>query len=172
MKYAISLAAALGIVWMLWSGHTEPFLLALGLISILAVVGICWRMQILDSEAVPIQLGIRPFIQYLPWLLKEIVVANLDVTRRVLAKELPIAPTMIQIQTRQRTDLGRVIFANSITLTPGTVSVTMAGDLITVHALTPSEAEHDTECAADMNRRVVDLERWASGPETSSDRST
>ncbi|MCA9148099.1 MAG: Na+/H+ antiporter subunit E [Planctomycetales bacterium] len=158
MKHTISLAVALGAVWMLWSGHTEPFLLLLGVLSILAVVGICWRMQIIDGESAPIQLGIRPFVAYLPWLIKEIVVANLDVTRRVLAKEMPIAPTVIKIQTHQRTDLGRVIFANSITLTPGTVSVTMSGDEITVHALSPTEAEHDTECAADMNRRVVQLE--------------
>ena len=158
MKRAISLATALGIVWMLWSGHTEPFLLAMGLLSILVVVGLCMRMQIVDSESVPLQLGLRPFTHYLPWLLKEIVVANFDVTRRVLARNMPIAPTMIQIQARQRTDLARVILANSITLTPGTVSVAMDGDVIQIHALTSTEAEHDTECADDMNRRVADLE--------------
>ncbi len=155
-KYAIGLFLALCAVWFLWSGHTEPFMLGLGAVSCLLVVGLCWRMEIVDEEAVPLGLGIRPMAGYLPWLVKEIVVANWDVTRRILAKDMPIWPQMIEVRPKQRTEMGRVIYANSITLTPGTVSVDMQEDRIRVHALSAAEAEEDM--SGEMDRRVCALE--------------
>lgn len=120
------------------------------------VVWLSRRMNIVDEEGVPLQLGLRPFIYYAPWLLKEIVVANIDVTRRILHPKLPIRPTIVQVRASQKGDLGRVIYANSITLTPGTVSVDMEGDRITVHALSFEGAEEDM--AGEMDRRVSKLE--------------
>ena len=120
------------------------------------VVWLSRRMNIVDEEGVPLQLGLRPFIYYAPWLLKEIVVANIDVTRRILHPRLPIRPTIVRVRASQKGDLGRVIYANSITLTPGTVSVDMEGDRITVHALSHEGAEEDM--AGEMDRRVSKLE--------------
>jgi multicomponent Na+:H+ antiporter subunit E len=156
---ALGIAAALAAVWWLWSGHTDPFLLGLGALSCLSVVGLCWRMGILDDETVP--LGLRPLrlLRYSVWLIREIVLSNLDVTRRILTRELPIRPVVIRVRSRQKSDLGRVIFANSITLTPGTVTISLDGDELTVHALSIAEADHDREIAVDMNRRVLELER-------------
>lgn len=157
MKHAIGLAISLIVVWLLWSGHYDPFLLTLGAFSVAVVMLLCFRMSILDGEAVPLDLKPSLLTSYLPWLMKEIVVANWDVTKRILQKEMPIRPRLLEIVPQQKSDLGRVIFANSITLTPGTVSVELQNDLIRVHALSAADAEDDQ--AGDMNERVARLER-------------
>ena len=89
-------------------------------------------------------------------MLWEIVKANIDVARRILDPRLPISPTIIKVRAGQRHDITRVIYANSITLTPGTVSVDTNGDEITVHALT-EQAARAVE-TGDMDRRVSRLE--------------
>lgn len=155
---SISNAAALFVVmlsiWLLWSGHYTTLLISFGVLSCAFVVYLCHRMDIDDSEGAPL-LGLRP-LRYAPWLIYQIVLANLDVARRVLNPLLPIAPRMIRVKAGQRTELGRVVYANSITLTPGTVSVDMQGDQLRVHALTAEAADFDS--TGEMNRRVMELE--------------
>ena len=92
----------------------------------------------------------------MPWLTWAIVKSNLDVALLILRPSLPISPRMIAVKASQSTDVGKVIYANSITLTPGTVSVDVDGDEITVHCLT-REAAEDVETGA-MDRRVVRVE--------------
>ena len=156
MKYTVVLAVTLFGIWLLWSGHYTPLLVSFGAGSCLLVAWLSRRMKIADEEGVPVHLGLRPFLIYAPWLIKEIVLANIDVARRILNPKLPIAPMMIRVKASQKGDLARVIFANSITLTPGTVSVDMQGDEIAVHALTPEAAEFDE--TGEMDRRVSKLE--------------
>lgn len=156
MRYSLVLALALFGIWLLWSGHYGLYLLSCGIVSTLLVVLLSRRMNIVDSEGVPVQLGLRPFILYAPWLLKEMVVANLDVARRILTPRLPIKPATFRIRSSQKRDLARVIYANSITLTPGTVSIDMDGDQITVHALSHEGAKEDI--SSEMDRRVSRLE--------------
>ena len=138
------------------SGVYEPLILILGVISCSFVVFIAMRMDVIDHEAVPVHLTFKALI-YWPWLLSEIVKANIDVTKRVLGFA-PISPTMIRIETTQKTDLGIVIFANSITLTPGTISIDVDEDgYILVHALS-----HDGTVGLEggqMDRRVSEMER-------------
>jgi multicomponent Na+:H+ antiporter subunit E len=112
-------------------------------------------MKIVDEEAVPIQLGIRPFF-YAFWLIKEIFKSNIEVTKIVLAPKLELQRNMIEVGANPKTELGRVILANSITLTPGTVSVGMEEDRILVHALSFEGAEEDL--SGDMDRRICRLE--------------
>jgi len=88
----------------------------------------------------PILAGIRAtpyaplaFLMYLGALLLALLRANLDMARRVLTPALPIRPAMVQINTSLRSDLGRLVLANSITLTPGTLSVDVEDDALTVH---------------------------------------
>jgi multicomponent Na+:H+ antiporter subunit E len=156
MKYAVALGMTLFGVWLLWSGHYNPLLISFGAVSCLLVVLLSWRMDIVDEEAAPVQLGLRPFIFYAPWLAWRIVLANIDVARLILDPQLPVSPVIVRVKASQKGDLGRVIYANSITLTPGTVSVDMMGDVITVHALTTKLAESDQ--SGDMDRRVTQLE--------------
>ena len=162
LKRAISLGSMLFVVWLLWSGFwpgksESGFLLTgLGAVSCLAVLWIARRMEILDSEGVPTEVTPRAQLVYAPWLLWEIVKANVDVARRILHPALPIRPHVVRLRAGQKTDLGRVIYANSITLTPGTVTIGEHGSELTVHALTGEAAAG--LATGDMDRRVSALE--------------
>jgi multicomponent Na+:H+ antiporter subunit E len=90
-------------------------------------------------------------------LLWQIVLANVDVAKRILDPRLPISPTMITLKPTQRSEIGQVIYANSITLTPGTVTTSLSDGVLEVHALTRENA--DALLAGDMDRRVTALER-------------
>jgi multicomponent Na+:H+ antiporter subunit E len=143
------------LVWLGSSGHWEPFLIGVGLLSCLLVVALARRMRIVDPEGAPLLLSIRA-LSYVPWLAWQIVKANVDVARRILNPRLPISPRVIRVKTSQRSDLGRVVYANSITLTPGTVSLRLEGDEIVVHALT-REAAEDLQ-RGNMDRQVTRTE--------------
>ena len=91
-------------------------------------------MRILDGETVPYLTTLQT-LAYFRWLFGEIIKANIAVVRAVLSPELKVSPTLVRIPTPQKTDIGKVMFANSITLTPGTVSVDIQDDHILVHAL-------------------------------------
>ena len=156
MTYAVGLVAILAAVWLVWSGHFDnPVILSLGAVSIGLVVFISLRMRIVDDEGSPIQLPLG-LVRYLPWLVIEIVKANVAVALRIVSPGLPIQPRVIRVRAGQRTDIGRVIYANSITLTPGTVTVDTEGDHITVHALTRDAAEG--VLTGEMDRRVARVE--------------
>lgn len=145
-------------VWMLWSGHyslDHTLVFAFGLLSCAFVTYLVWRMDIVDEEGHPLHKAVQLWV-YIPWLIWEIVKANLDVTKRILNPRLPIRPCMVRVKALQKTDLGRVIYANSITLTPGTVSVSVVGNDILVHALTKEAGDDVVE--GNMNRRVATLE--------------
>ncbi len=155
MVHAVGLTVALFATWLLLSGHYVALLLSLGGASCLAVVAIVLRMDVVDHEGQPLHLGWR-LLTYLPWLLWQIVLANLDVARRIVNPRLPISPTLVKIKASQASELGQVIYANSITLTPGTVSMELENAEITVHAISRDGAA-DLE-GGEMDRRVSRLE--------------
>jgi multicomponent Na+:H+ antiporter subunit E len=140
---------------MLLSGHTESHLLALGGLSVVLSVWVVKALGILDRESIPVHLVGRAVV-YWPWLLWEIVKANWDVAKIILDPKLTITPTMMRVKASQKTDLGKAIYANSITLTPGTLSVGLEGDEITIHALTRAGADGVVE--GTMDRKVTWLE--------------
>lgn len=156
MLRAASLAVFLSLLWLLLSGHFyEPLLLGLGAASVLLVVFITYRKEALDPEGHPVHLIPRALV-YWPWLLKEIVIANIDVAKAILRSPMAIAPTVFTVTGSQKSELGRVIYANSITLTPGTVTIDLADDKLTIHALTRAGLEGVE--SGEMDRRVVRLE--------------
>jgi multicomponent Na+:H+ antiporter subunit E len=98
-------------------------------------------MNIMDHESYPLHLSFR-FPGFFLYLLREIVKANIDVVTRILDwRKAPISPQMIDIPQSQNNDLGAVIYANSITLTPGTVTIKLSNDSLTVHALSKEAAD-------------------------------
>ena len=155
MKATIALVIVLAVTWMLWSGHTEPFLVALGAASIGLTVGLVRRMRILDDEAAPTEFGLRPLF-YLPYLIKEIARSNWEVVKIVCSPSMRLQRNLVQITSRQRTDVGRVVLANSVTLTPGTVTVRVEGDQLLVHALSFVGGEEDL--SGEMDRRICRME--------------
>ena len=155
MARIVGLWVVLFAVWLLLSGHWTPLLIGFGMGSCTLTVYIAMRMDVADHEGVPIDWVFR-FLLYLPWLLKEILVANLNVARVILSPSLPISPIMVVFRSTQRTDLGRVLYANSITLTPGTITTGVEGDQLEIHALTWQDVDGREE--DEMDRRVSVVE--------------
>ncbi len=156
MLHAATTLAVLYGFWLLLSGYFTAFLLAAGAASALAVLLFSRRMGIIDHEAFPFHLSARALFSYWPWLAKEIVKSAWDVAWRVLHPRLPISPTLARFRPSQQTDLGLVIHANSITLTPGTISVEVGRDEFLVHALTAAGAA--SLAGSEMDRRVTEME--------------
>ena len=153
--HRLSAVVVLFVFWLLLSGYFEPFLLAAGVGCAMAVVWLARRMDVMDQEGHPIQLWWRA-LGYWPWLLKEIVKSAWDVSRIILSPRLPITPELLTVKTSQKTSVGVVTYANSITLTPGTISVEVLPGEIVVHALTHAGADGLRE--GEMDRRVARFE--------------
>lgn len=137
---AFSYGVLLFLFWLLLSGHFEPLLLGLGLASVLLTIFLMKRMNVIDHESYPLHLSSR-LPAFLVYIFREIVYANIDVLKRIVtAGGKSISPQLIEVPLPQKTDLGRVIYANAITLTPGTVSVELTNDKVIVHALTKEAA--------------------------------
>ena len=163
MLHAVSLSLGLFATWLLWSGHTEFVLVGLGFLSAAIVIYVALRMAVVDEEGVPVHLG-RHIFGYWGWLLAQIFKANFQVARIILDRRLPISPTLIRVEALQKTDLGRVIFANSIILTPATLTMDIHEGVVTVHALTRASAREIQN--GEMNRRVAILEGQSRSAET------
>jgi multicomponent Na+:H+ antiporter subunit E len=151
MIYSASLAMVLFAFWLLLSGYFTPFLLSAGIGSSLAVMWFARRMFVVDGESHPVQL-IPRFMLYWPWLLKEILKSGWSVSLIILSPGLPISPTMVRFKPTQKTSIGLVTHANSITLTPGTITVEANAREFLVHGLTRDGAEGVVD--SDMDRRI------------------
>ena len=142
-------------VWLLLSAKIELLFLGFGVVTCTLAVWVAARMGIVDRESVPVHLVWRG-AGYLPWLVWEILKSNVRVARIILSPRLRVDPSIVHFRASQRTDLGRFIYANSITLTPGTVTTGIVGDDIEVHAIVREEIDGSEENI--MNRRVAVLE--------------
>lgn len=156
LPHTISLFLTLAAFWLLNSGHYTLLILSLGLISIALVLYIAHRMDVVDHESQPLHLITLRIPRYYLWLAKEIILSNISVVKHIWLGNETISPVLTTIKASQKTDMGKVIYANSITLTPGTVAVDLVGDQITVHALSRKNIE-DLQ-AGEMDRRISRLE--------------
>ena len=154
-QHAIRLGALLVVLWLALSGHYGALLLFLGAASCALALFIALRMDRVDGEAIPLALRAGAWLRYTAWLGVEIVKSNLQVARTIVDPQLPIRPAVFTVEATQRSLLGHVVYANSITLTPGTVSIDLHGDAIDVHSL----LEPDFAALGEMDRRVTALER-------------
>jgi len=132
-------ASFIFLFWFVLSGHTELLLILLGIASSILTVFLSHRMNIIDQESYPFHLGRRLFRYYI-FLAKEILIANIDVVKRILKPGSTISPQVFEIPAEQKSDLGKVIYANSITLTPGTVTLELTGNKVKVHSLSKEGA--------------------------------
>lgn len=156
MLRSVSLALSLAAFWLLLSGMFTPFLVTAGILVALALTVFSRHMELVDQEGHPIHLAWGALLSYWPWLLKEIVKSGWDVSKRVLNPRLPISPTLRSFRPSQRSEVGLVIHANSITLTPGTIAIEVAPKEFLVHALTREGA--DALAGSEMDRRCARLE--------------
>jgi len=149
-------AAFLMALWLLMSGIYKPMVIGFGVASVLLVVLVLSRMDKIDGDQIEIRLKPLAFVGYVFWLLVEIAKANWAVTKVVLTRKMPIEQNLFSVPYTQETDLGQVMFANSITLTPGTLTVETELGHFLVHALAYSD--EDIPALADMDARVSAVE--------------
>ncbi len=155
MARVFGLFTVLMVTWLLLSGHFNILFIALGSLSSMLVLIIAWRMRIIDAEGHPGHLLLGA-MRYWSWLAWEIGKANLDVARQIVDPKLDIDPCVVRVPTSQRTGVGRATCANSINLTPGTVSLAVTDHDIQVHALNARTAEKLQQ--GEMDRRVTQME--------------
>ena len=154
MRY-LSLAGFLFVFWLALSGHFTPMLVVAGVVCTILCVLAAIRMRAADAEGHPVEV-FRGVLTYYPWLIPEIAKSAWTVTKIILSPKLPISPTMTVVRASQKTAAGVATYANSITLTPGTVTVGVDGKNLTVHALV-REGAIELE-GGEMDRRVSQFE--------------
>ena len=157
MGRILILAVMLAGLWLLLSGYFDkPLLLALGGASVAFTTWLAHRAGVVDAEGIPG--GVFPGIfGYMLWLTLEVGKSNIIVARQALAVKPALSPKLFIVPNPPRSAVGKVIFGNSITLTPGTVTVDLREDEILVHALTEDLADVDGIRA--MGERVARIER-------------
>lgn len=147
-------------LWLLWSGPLtfhHPLLIGFWLLSALLVTWLCDRLALVTEETVPLDLTART-LGYVPWLSGQVVTSSLAVLRRSWLPGSDISPTTERIETTTRSDIGLVTYANSISLTPGTLSMEAdsEGRTLVVHALTKRGI--DELRGGEMDRRLRHVE--------------
>lgn len=152
----IGVAIALFALWLLMSGlYSKTLIVGLGAASAIFAVYMVRRMDAADDDRLEISLNPIKFLTYNIWLMGEIAKANWAVTKLIVGGK-PLNQHLFYTPYTQRTDLAQVIFANSITLTPGTITVETEPGRFLVHAVDFSDADHDA--LADMDARVTSTE--------------
>ena len=152
----ISFGIILYLFWLALSGYFKAFLLTAGLLCTLFVIYVARRLKLLDRESYAAHL-LPAAVTYWPWLLREIIKAGWAVTKAVLRPKLDISPTMTRVVASQASAEGIATYGNSITLTPGTITVRVDGNILTVHALERGGAIDLEE--GGMDARVTRFER-------------
>lgn len=160
MARRLVLALVLAVVWLLWSGYLQPLLALWAVVSIAGAVALSARLGALDEEGVPLNLWRPRLLPYVAWLTWQVVLSNVDVVRRVWARRPGLDPQVLEVPATAVTAAGRVLYANSITLTPGTITVRLLEEgedaRLLVHALHAGTA--DDLRGGEMGRRVAALE--------------
>ena len=150
----VTAIVVLALLWIALSGYFTILQLSLGAISCLFVLWLSVRLELLPEETRRISL-IR-LVAYLIWLVQEIISSNFRIARIVLSRRPELHRRVVHSKVKQRTTLGVAVYANSITLTPGTVTLDAEADDLSVHVLTRRCA--DDLLGDEMNRRVAGIE--------------
>lgn len=143
--------------WILLSGETNPILISSGILSSLLVSYFSYDMLISKGNLKKNIIMYMKFLKYQPYLLFQIILANIDVIYRVLHPKLPIDPVVVKFKTNLEKEFCIVTYGNSITLTPGTVTIDINKDKeFIVHALVSNYA--DSLLKGEMEKRIKQIE--------------
>jgi len=153
---AVATAAILFLLWLAMSGVYQPLTIGFGAMSAIVATYVIHRMNVVDEDRVPLELHPLRMVQYWVWLMVEIAKSNIAVTKIILARDMPIRQNFFTAPCTEKSELAQVIFANSITLTPGTITVETEDDHFWVHALAYSA--DDPDALMDMDARVLSVE--------------
>ena len=155
LKHTLITTFILFILWLLLSGHLEPLLLLLGLLSCLFVAWLSHKLALLNSDFQTLRFNLN-LPKFLPWFFIELVKSNLDVSWRILHPTLSIQPNISTVPITKHSEVGKAVYANCITLTPGTYSIDINSAVIEVHSLTKNLAHNLQQ--GEMNKRILALE--------------
>jgi multicomponent Na+:H+ antiporter subunit E len=139
LSHLFRLGVILVIVWLLLSGIYEPLMLSFGVISVLISLWLTKRMLRIDQEQYTFFVTIS-LVKFLGQLFYKIVVSNYDVTLRVLGIR-PVQSTFITIEIPFDNDVAKVLYANAITLTPGSASIALSEHTLLVHTISEQGAQ-------------------------------
>lgn len=145
------------VYWMVMAGKFDIFHAALGVISCLFVSYMSHDLLFKNIKSGGKIKEVARFILYIPWLIYQIILANLHVVRLALSPNMYdlIDPHLMRFKVKIKKDISKVTFANSITLTPGTITADIIDDEFVVHAL--SQAVDDDLMTGEMERRVAHI---------------
>ena len=157
--YPISVFFLLFANWIVFSGKFDAFHLGLGVISSLFITWISHDFLFHDRSKT-CEERMREagsFLQYIPWLIVEIIKANLHVFKLAMTRNgyEEVAPRIVTIKTYLKTDFAKFVFANSITLTPGTITMLIRGDVFHVHTM--SQFLEDDLLEGAIERKVAEV---------------
>ncbi|MGP1366809.1 MAG: Na+/H+ antiporter subunit E [Schwartzia sp. (in: firmicutes)] len=147
MLHMGSLAIMLFAFWLLLTGSIERKFLTYGVLTALITAWVTYPLLLIPNDAGTKKyflLGVNPgkLVLYLLWLFWQLVLANLDVLKATVRPEIEIAPRIVRFRYQAENPIAKVCLANSITLTPGTVTIEVTEDgVFTVHALTDGAAD-------------------------------
>jgi multicomponent Na+:H+ antiporter subunit E len=139
LKYYISLGILLMALWLLLSTHFEPLMISFGVGSVIFTLVMAKRMNLVDRDSIPIHM-VANLIKFWLQLGLKILVSNVDVTLRILGLK-PINPQLIKIPLPKSDDLSIAMYANAITLTPGSASLHIEDGYLYVHTISKEGAE-------------------------------
>ena len=142
-------------LWLLLSGHYGALLLSLGALSSVFVAWISEKFGLFSNDYSTLKLNLK-LPKFLPWFFFEVLKSNIDVSKRILHPKLPIEPNIMTLDASQHGDVATALYANCITLTPGTYSLDLDSNNIEVHSLTKALAE-DLQ-TGEMSKRIAALE--------------
>ena len=114
-------------------------------------------MRIIDETPVKFQMNAFKLVTYCFWLIREILKSNITVTKTILSPKIRVKQNMFDVPLSPKSEAGQVIFANSITLTPGTITVETEKNSLLVHALNFSDKTKDE--IVEMGNKVSSCER-------------
>lgn len=141
--------------WVLLSGQFDAFHLSLGAICSILVAYLYHDLLFANVRVGDMRVVAGRFITYIPWLLYQILMSNIHVASLVLRPKMPIDPKIVTFKTKLETDISCVTLANSITLTPGTITMEIRDGVYYVHALSKKVA--DELKAGEMEDRVAHI---------------
>jgi len=140
VKHSISLGVLLFALWLGLSGQLNVMLISVGLASILVILYVTHRMDVIDKEIYPAHMTVL-LLRFWLFLAREVIIANIDVIKRIFKPGKNISPQLFELPLTLKSDVSRVIYANAITLTPGTVSANLDKKTVTVHTLSIEAAQ-------------------------------
>lgn len=158
MKKKLTQFTAYFIIWLLltWSLHFQEVMVGI----VVALIATALTRDLFPDEMIKFLNPIRLFwaIFYILYLIFYIILANFDVAYRVLNPSLPIAPGIVKVKTGLRSELAKTFLANSITLTPGTLTIEVVEDDYYIHWINIS-----TEDPKKQKQIIIDRFEWILG---------